>query len=129
MEEPEVGDPLAGRRDVTLDIESAIDYLSARGLVDPTRVGVGGHSWGGYLSAFLATTSNRFKAALVDSGILPKSISYSATEDLMSQGKLAMMISGPWAWASPTLRTSAGAGKTRFGHACPRLPDLQPLTP
>ena len=37
---------------------------------------------------------------LVDSGILPKSISYSATEDLMGQGKLAMMISGPWAWAN-----------------------------
>jgi maltose/maltodextrin transport system substrate-binding protein len=37
---------------------------------------------------------------LVDSGILPRSISYSATEDLMSQGKLAMMISGPWAWAN-----------------------------
>ena len=37
---------------------------------------------------------------LVDSGILPKSISYSATEDLMGQSKLAMMISGPWAWAN-----------------------------
>ena len=37
---------------------------------------------------------------LVDAGILPKSISYSATEDLMGQGKLAMMISGPWAWAN-----------------------------
>jgi maltose/maltodextrin transport system substrate-binding protein len=37
---------------------------------------------------------------LVNSGILPKSISYSASEDLMSQGKLAMMISGPWAWAN-----------------------------
>jgi len=32
---------------------------------------------------------------LVKSGILPKSVSYSTTEDLMSQGKLAMMISGP----------------------------------
>jgi len=38
--------------------------------------------------------------ALVKSGILPKSVSYSAAEDLMSQGKLAMMISGPWAWAN-----------------------------
>ena len=37
---------------------------------------------------------------LVKSGILPKSVSYSAAEDLMSQGKLAMMISGPWAWAN-----------------------------
>ena len=38
--------------------------------------------------------------ALVDSGILPKSVSYSTSEELMSQGKLAMMISGPWAWAN-----------------------------
>ena len=38
--------------------------------------------------------------ALVKSGVLPKSVSYSAAEDLMSQGKLAMMISGPWAWAN-----------------------------
>jgi len=38
--------------------------------------------------------------ALVQSGVLPKSVSYSAAEDLMSQGKLAMMISGPWAWAN-----------------------------
>jgi maltose/maltodextrin transport system substrate-binding protein len=37
---------------------------------------------------------------MVRSGILPKSVSYSAAEDLMSQGKLAMMISGPWAWAN-----------------------------
>ena len=37
---------------------------------------------------------------LIDAGILPKSISYSATEDLMSQGKVAMTISGPWAWAN-----------------------------
>ncbi len=38
--------------------------------------------------------------SLVQSGVLPKSVSYSAAEDLMSQGKLAMMISGPWAWAN-----------------------------
>src|SRR5580700_4545219 len=38
--------------------------------------------------------------ALIDAGVLPKSVSYSAAEDLMGQGKLAMMISGPWAWAN-----------------------------
>ncbi len=37
---------------------------------------------------------------LVNLGVLPKSVSYSAAEDLMSQGKLAMLISGPWAWAN-----------------------------
>src|SRR5215471_19172451 len=38
--------------------------------------------------------------ALIDAGILPKSVSYSAVEDLMGRGKLAMMISGPWAWSN-----------------------------
>jgi maltose/maltodextrin transport system substrate-binding protein len=38
--------------------------------------------------------------ALIDAGVLPKSVSYSAVEDLMGRGKLAMMISGPWAWSN-----------------------------
>ena len=37
---------------------------------------------------------------LIESGILPKTCTYSETEDLMGQGKAAMMISGPWAWAN-----------------------------
>jgi maltose/maltodextrin transport system substrate-binding protein len=37
---------------------------------------------------------------LINAGVLPKSVSYSAVEDLMGQGKLAMMISGPWAWSN-----------------------------
>ena len=38
--------------------------------------------------------------ALIDAGVLPKSVSYGAAEDLMGQGKLAMIISGPWAWSN-----------------------------
>ena len=38
--------------------------------------------------------------ALIDAGVLPKGVSYGAAEDLMAQGKLAMMISGPWAWSN-----------------------------
>jgi maltose/maltodextrin transport system substrate-binding protein len=38
--------------------------------------------------------------ALINAGVLPKSVSYSDVEDLMAQGKLAMMISGPWAWSN-----------------------------
>jgi maltose/maltodextrin transport system substrate-binding protein len=38
--------------------------------------------------------------ALIQAGVLPKSVSYSAVEDLMGRGKLAMMISGPWAWSN-----------------------------
>ena len=38
--------------------------------------------------------------ALVDEGLLPKSVSYGIAEQMMSQGKIAMMLSGPWAWAN-----------------------------
>jgi maltose/maltodextrin transport system substrate-binding protein len=37
---------------------------------------------------------------LIHAGVLPKSVSYSVAEDLMGRGKLAMMISGPWAWSN-----------------------------
>jgi len=37
---------------------------------------------------------------LIEAGVLPKTCSYSETEELMGQGKAAMMISGPWAWAN-----------------------------
>jgi maltose/maltodextrin transport system substrate-binding protein len=37
---------------------------------------------------------------LIQTGILPKVCPYSETEELMGQGKLAMMISGPWAWSN-----------------------------
>ena len=38
--------------------------------------------------------------ALVHAGLLPKSVSYSTVEEMMGQEKVAMMISGPWAWAN-----------------------------
>ena len=37
--------------------------------------------------------------SLIQAGVLPKSVTYSAVEELMARGKLAMMISGPWAWS------------------------------
>ena len=37
---------------------------------------------------------------LINAGVLPRSVSYSMTEELMNQGKLAMTISGPWAWSN-----------------------------
>jgi maltose-binding protein MalE len=37
---------------------------------------------------------------LINAGVLPKSVSSGADEDLIDPGKLAMMISGPWAWSN-----------------------------
>ena len=51
------------------DVISGVDALIERGWVDPERVGSMGWSQGGYISAFITTYSNRFKAVSVGAGI------------------------------------------------------------
>ncbi len=51
------------------DVLSGVDYLISKGWVDPQRVGCMGWSQGGYISAFLATSSDRFAAISVGAGI------------------------------------------------------------
>ncbi|MEM9527610.1 MAG: prolyl oligopeptidase family serine peptidase, partial [Bacteroidota bacterium] len=51
------------------DVESGVDHLIERGLVDGDRVGSMGWSQGGYISAFLTTHSDKFKAISVGAGI------------------------------------------------------------
>jgi dipeptidyl aminopeptidase/acylaminoacyl peptidase len=51
------------------DVISGVDSLIARGWVDPQRVASMGWSQGGYISAFLTTSSTRFAAISVGAGI------------------------------------------------------------
>lgn len=51
------------------DVESGVDHLVEKGLVDPEKVGAMGWSQGGYISAFLTTSSHKFKAISVGAGI------------------------------------------------------------
>jgi dipeptidyl aminopeptidase/acylaminoacyl peptidase len=51
------------------DVLSGVDYLVGKGWVDPTRVGCMGWSQGGYISAFLTTSTTRFKAISDGAGI------------------------------------------------------------
>jgi maltose/maltodextrin transport system substrate-binding protein len=37
---------------------------------------------------------------LINSGVMPKGASYSIMDEKMNSGGLAMMVSGPWAWAN-----------------------------
>jgi dienelactone hydrolase len=41
----------------------AVDAAIQTGVVDPNKMGLHGHSWGGYQTSFLITQTNRFKAA------------------------------------------------------------------
>jgi dipeptidyl aminopeptidase/acylaminoacyl peptidase len=51
------------------DVLSGIDALIAQGRVDPDKLACMGWSQGGYISAFLTTSSTRFKAISVGAGI------------------------------------------------------------
>jgi dipeptidyl aminopeptidase/acylaminoacyl peptidase len=51
------------------DVLSGVDHLVHRGMVDTSRMGAMGWSQGGYISAYLTTTSRRFKAISVGAGI------------------------------------------------------------
>jgi dipeptidyl aminopeptidase/acylaminoacyl peptidase len=51
------------------DVLSGVDAVIAKGYIDRDRVGSMGWSQGGYISAFLTTYSDRFKAISVGAGI------------------------------------------------------------
>ncbi len=51
------------------DVMSGVDHLIAKGMVDENRMGCMGWSQGGYISAFLTTNTDRFKAISVGAGI------------------------------------------------------------
>ncbi len=62
------------------DVMSGVDSLIARGLVDPAKLGSMGWSQGGYISAFLTTHTDRFKAISVGAGISDWMTYYVSTD-------------------------------------------------
>jgi len=53
---------------IVADAKAAIDKAAEMGVVDPDRVGVGGHSYGAFMTANLLTHSNLFRAGIAESG-------------------------------------------------------------
>jgi len=51
------------------DLLDGVDYLVEHGLVDGNRVAIGGGSYGGFMSAWAITQTNRFKAAIMSAGV------------------------------------------------------------
>jgi dipeptidyl aminopeptidase/acylaminoacyl peptidase len=62
------------------DVMSGVDSLIAKGSVDPTKLAAMGWSQGGYISAFLTTHTDRFKAISVGAGISDWMTYYVSTD-------------------------------------------------
>jgi dipeptidyl aminopeptidase/acylaminoacyl peptidase len=74
-----IGDPGGGE---FADILAGIDWCVAAGIADADRIGVTGGSYGGYLTAWAVATTDRFRAAVMVSGISNQwSCHYSCNHD------------------------------------------------
>ena len=62
------------------DVISGVDSLISKGWVDKDRVGAMGWSQGGYISAFITASSDRFKAVSVGAGISDWMTYYANTD-------------------------------------------------
>ena len=63
------------------DIMSGVDKVIDMGVADPERLAVMGWSYGGYMTSFVVTRTNRFKAASMGAG-LPNLVSMTTTTDI-----------------------------------------------
>jgi dipeptidyl aminopeptidase/acylaminoacyl peptidase len=87
------------------DIQSGIDSLIAKGIADPDKLAQAGWSYGGYMTAWTLTQTNRFKAVMVGAGLTDMFSMYS-TDDL--QRALEGYFGGePWDQLEAYRRASA----------------------
>ena len=63
------------------DVLSGVDHLVRQGEADPRRLFVGGGSYGGYLTAWAVTHTDRFRAAYVASGVSSLASEYALTDE------------------------------------------------
>lgn len=65
------------------DILSGVDALVERGLADPEQMGILGWSYGGFMTSWVITQTDRFKAACVGAGVT-NLMSFNGTSDIPS---------------------------------------------
>src|SRR4029079_15559405 len=74
---PVVGDPETVNNtyieQIVMSAKAAIDKATEMGVTDPERVGVGGHSYGAFMTANLLAHSDLFRAGIARSGVYNES--------------------------------------------------------
>jgi dipeptidyl aminopeptidase/acylaminoacyl peptidase len=63
------------------DVMSAVDAAVERGIADPERLGIGGWSQGGFMTAWAVTQTRRFRAGVMGAGVSDWGM-MAATSDL-----------------------------------------------
>lgn len=96
------------------DVTSGLDSLVRWGLADARRLGVYGHSYGGYLSAWAITQTDRFDAAMVSAGAVDLVAHWGQSD--IQQYRAYDFTGVPWespeAWKRSSPMTYMGRVKT-----------------
>jgi dipeptidyl aminopeptidase/acylaminoacyl peptidase len=71
-----------GHREVE-DLLAGVDYAIAQGFVDPSRLGIGGWSYGGILTDYTIASDTRFRAAISGAGSGNQTALYGADQYVM----------------------------------------------
>jgi len=96
------------------DQMAAVDAVLARGRTDPNRLGIGGWSYGGYMSQWAPTLTPRFKAAVAGAG----------TFDLVAEFETEDFPQGDeWFFGRPWEHAEA------FAHSSPNMHIASAHTP
>ena len=74
------------------DIMTGVDFLIEQGIADPDRLIVGGSSYGGYMTGWIITHTDRFKAACNVCGVI-NLVSFYAQTDIPSF--MSLYFAGP----------------------------------
>lgn len=62
------------------DIMTGVDAVIKRGIADPNKLAVQGWSYGGYMTCWIVSQTNRFKAAMMGAGLSDLSTMYNTTD-------------------------------------------------
>jgi dipeptidyl aminopeptidase/acylaminoacyl peptidase len=97
----------------------AVQAAVKTGIVDPKRVGLHGHSWGGYQTAFTITQTNIFAAAIAGAPLTDMISMYSiiyknsgGTNGAIFEASQGRFTSGPWDnWAAYTRNSPVAFAK------------------
>ncbi len=79
------------------DILAGVDFLVARGVADPDRLGVMGWSNGGFLTNCLITATDRFKAASSGAGVIDQVIQWGVED---TPGHVINFMKGALPWGN-----------------------------
>ena len=97
----------------------AVQAAVATGVVDPKRVGLHGHSWGGYQTAFTITQTDTFAAAIAGAPLTNMISMYSilykntgGTNGAIFESSQGRFTGGPWEeWAAYTRNSPVAHAK------------------